>query len=122
MEVKMFNFSAEGVLIIIGILLLSNLIFYLFLKKMKAKVLLHKTDNFKKIAVIIFPIGAVLMMLSAAFYYKTQCDIDKSIPILRPVYEGVFEPVKLFAILIFMIGLTNSILGWLHFRHAKKSE
>lgn len=118
----MFIFSVEGVFVIIGIISLSALIFYLLLRRMNARIVLNKTEKFKKIAVIIIPIGLALIIFSGTLYFKTMSDIEKSISILRPLAEGLSEPIFIFVIFIFIIGLMTSILGCYYFKNAKKSE
>lgn len=107
----MYAFSFTGYLVLILVLLLCLAALLFFYKQMKNKLMVRPGTVYKKYGLFFIFFGLVLMIAAMIGYCKVLADIEENPGILQPVTLMVSEPVLIFLVSGFLIGLTLSAAG-----------
>ena len=113
-----YNFSAPAIVIISVFLLLCLIFFYYSRKKIRSGI---KEELLKKRHSILWIIiGLVMSIISVMFHLYLQIEISRSNSLLQPISEMTSEPIIVFTIIFFLIGVTILFIGIYSVRFRKE--
>lgn len=115
-----YNFGIPGLVIISVVLLLCLFFFYYSRKKIRSIIKADLDLSNKKYGVPWIINGLVVLIISVIFHLYVQIDISRSNSFLRPISEMTSEPILIFTIIFFLIGVTILFIGIYSVRYRKE--
>lgn len=115
-----YKFGAPGIITISIFLLLSVFFFYYSRKKIRSRIIAETDLANKKYGILWIIFGLFISIISVIIHLYFQIDISHSSSLLKPISEMTSEPIILFTILFFLIGLTILFIGIYSVRFRKE--
>ncbi|EHO41784.1 hypothetical protein Calab_2174 [Caldithrix abyssi DSM 13497] len=106
-----YNFGTPGLVIISVFLLLCLIFFFYSRKKIRSRIKEDLDLANKKYGILWIIIGLVVSIISVIFHLYFQIDISRSNRLLQPLLEMTSEPIIIFTIIFFLIGVTILFIG-----------
>ena len=91
--------------ILIALVLISIFVLIFFLRKTKIKFSKNPKNISARSVIINFIIGILLLMLCISFFVMIEKYIDAAWSIFKPISIMTSEPIVMFSIALFLIGL-----------------
>ena len=114
-----YNLGTPGLVIISVFLLLCLIFFYYSRKKIRSGIKEDLDLANKKHGILWIIMGLVVSIISVILHLYVQQNISLSSSFLQPISEMTSEPIILFTILLFLIGITILFIGIYSIRFRK---
>lgn len=115
----MYIFSFPGYLILAATFLLCFAAIMYFRTKIKQQFSAKTNLPYRKYGIFFVAIGVILLIASVIGYLKVHSDIYESPSLLQPIVSMTSEPILVFMVSGFLVGLAVLIIGILYLEYRK---